>query len=704
MKSKLREKLKLKKNTEQTGTDEKDKLNEQNVEIIKSVGVFELFRFADRLDRLLMILGTLFGISQAITQVFWLRQFRTCVNEFTGYVISREILIAANESLDELNSEFRRDILHQGVAYFLGLGAANVLLVFISTFAWAQTADRQIIRIRFLAFKSMMQQEIGWFDMRSPGDLVNRLAEDVQRIREGFGEKVADTFLLLSRSIGGILIALIEGWKMSLVFMCFTPLVGLSLAILIITLKKFTEKEMNEYAQANSIADEVLGAIRTVVAFGGQKRDSQRYTASLESAKKVGIKKGLYIGVCQLGVNIFLYTSFAVLVWYGPLLVRTDNAYSPGTVMLVFMGILSSTFMIAAVAPNLQSFAEARGSAGKLYEIIDKESLINPMADEGECPDSVRGDINFHNVDFHYPARTEAKILNQLFLHIPAGNTVALVGPSGCGKSTIIQLVQRFYDPENGAVLLDDKDIRSLNVSWLRSNIGVVSQEPVLFYGTVSENIRLGKVNATQSEIEEAARRANAHDFIMSLPNGYDTMIGERGATLSGGQKQRVAIARAVISNPPILLLDEATSALDTESERLVQKALDDARHNRTTIVVAHRLSTIQNADIIYVFEQGRIVETGTHAELMNNRQLYYELVTAQTVAPTGEQQKSVPYHYIPPTEKMASLDYPTEIDTDYDDEDDEDQAIKSRTATLLSVPSKDAPVKSTKKVRISLI
>ena len=262
------------------------------------------------------------------------------------------------------------------------------------------------------------------------------------------------------------------------------------------------------------------------------------------------------------------------------------------------------------------------------------------MSEEGEKPEKFDSTIEIKGVTFAYPTRPDIKVMEDFSLDIEVGKTYALVGPSGCGKSTIIQLILRFYDPLSGEVLVGGRDVRELNTRWLRQHIGVVSQEPVLFDTTIAENIKYGKEGATDEEMKAAAISANAHDFVSKLPDGYNTLVGEAGTQLSGGQKQRIAIARALIRDPKILLLDEATSALDTESESVVQQALDSAREGRTTIIVAHRLSTIQNADVIASISNGRIVEKGTHSELMDKEGLYYELVTAQvstTITPLSD-------------------------------------------------------------------
>ncbi|GBP59392.1 Multidrug resistance protein 1 [Eumeta japonica] len=287
----------------------------------------------------------------------------------------------------------------------------------------------------------------------------------------------------------------------------------------------------------------------------------------------------------------------------------------------------------------IEAFGMARGAGAHIFKLIENIPTINPLLNKGCTPTAVEGNVEFKNVWFHYPSRPDVQVLKGINLSVKNGQTVALVGTSGSGKSTIIQLISRFYDVVEGEVSLDNRNVRDLSVRWLRAQIGVVGQEPVLFNTTIAENIRYGCEEATQTQIEAAARAANAHCFIKSLPKGYDTLVGERGATLSGGQKQRVAIARALVRNPRILLLDEATSALDNASESKVQNALDKASEGRTTIVVAHRLSTIRNADVIYVFSGGAIVESGDHETLMNKKGVYYDMVTIQDL-PELEEKK----------------------------------------------------------------
>ncbi|XP_065186517.1 phosphatidylcholine translocator ABCB4-like isoform X2 [Sycon ciliatum] len=400
----------------------------------------------------------------------------------------------------------------------------------------------------------------------------------------------------------------------------------------------FGTKEQEAYAKAGGVAEEVLSSIRTVVAFGGESKETERYVKELEGARKVGVRKGFIFGV-GFGMAYFLmFGSFGLAFWFGSVFIW-DGTITAGAMLTSFFSVITASFAIGSASPGIRASSIARGAAVAIYNTIDEEPSINSASDAGDKLENVEGDISFDDVQFRYPSRRDVTILTGLSVNIKKGTTVALVGPSGCGKSTCIQLLQRFYDPEAGRVTLDGRDIRKLNIKWLRSQIGIVSQEPILFQDTIANNIAFGSLkDVTRDDVIAAAKMANAHDFILNFPDGYETQVGERGAQMSGGQKQRIAIARALIRNPKILLLDEATSALDTESERTVQAALDAARAGRTTIVIAHRLSTIQNADCIVAVEDGKVTEMGTHRELMEKEDgLYHALVTMQAAVADTE-------------------------------------------------------------------
>nr|CAD7595893.1 unnamed protein product [Timema genevievae] len=410
-----------------------------------------------------------------------------------------------------------------------------------------------------------------------------------------------------------------------------------------------TVKELESYGEAGAVVEEVLSSIRTVVAFGGEEKEAERYTKMLGPAQVTGIKRGMFSGLGG-GVMWFItYCSYAIAFWYGVELIldsryiepdSSQEKYTPAILIICLFGVLAGAMNMGLASPHLEAFAVARGAAASVFSIMDRASEIDSFSKAGHKLKAMQGYIEFNGVHFNYPARSQVKVLKDLNLSIKQGETVALVGSSGCGKSTVVQLVQRLYDPMRATcglqVSIDGIDVKQLNVSCLRSHIGVVGQEPVLFATTIAENIRYGREDATLQEIELAAKEANAHDFINKLPKGYDTLVGERGAQLSGGQKQRIAIARALVRKPTILLLDEATSALDMHSEAIVQAALDKARKGRTTIIVAHRLSTISGADRIVYLSEGKVVEQGTHQELMALKGNYWIQVNADSSSTQG--------------------------------------------------------------------
>ena len=402
----------------------------------------------------------------------------------------------------------------------------------------------------------------------------------------------------------------------------------------------FAQKELQAHSAASSVAEEAISAIRTVFAFGGQEKERQRYESMLKPGMILACKRNFVTGLGMALHWTIIYIALGLGIWYGVrLIISVDDIYTIGDVVIVFWGVTGCAFSIGYAAPFYESFQIGKTSAKNIFDVIERRSEIDTSKNfvGKKLPKDYKTDIEFRNVHFSYPLRPSVKILNGLNLKINSGEIVAFVGTSGCGKSTTIQLIQRFYDVKDGVVMLDNHDIRHLNVGWLRAQLGVVGQEPVLFDTSIEENIRMGMPidqmdNVTIEDIEQAAIAANAHEFISKLPNKYKTYVGDRGTQLSGGQKQRIAIARALISRPKILLLDEATSALDLQSEHIVQAALDRASQNRTTIIIAHRLSTIINANRIFYIDKGQVVEQGTHQSLMELEGKYYSLVQAQQI------------------------------------------------------------------------
>uniref|UniRef100_A0A8C9NMR2 ABC-type xenobiotic transporter n=1 Tax=Serinus canaria TaxID=9135 RepID=A0A8C9NMR2_SERCA len=588
------------------------------------------FRYADEVDVLLMVVGLVAAAANGTGMPLMIIIFGEMTNSFVLSGVCCSVCLTSLMGSHGLLFPCPRY-----AYYYVAIGFAVMILSTIQVWTFLVTAARQTTRIRQKFFFAVLHQEMAWFDITQIGALNTRLTDDINTIREGIGDKISIFLQFFSTFVSGLIIGFIYGWKLTLVVLSVSPLLAASAAVWSTLLASLTAKELSAYAKAGAVAEEILTAIRTVVAFNGQQKALEKYDGNLEMAKRVGMKKSITTNTCLGLSQFFIFGSYALAFWYGTKLTAEDPHYDIGRVLIVFFSVLVGAFCLGQAAPNLESVASARGAAYEVYKIINKKRLIDSSSKEGYKPDKLIGEIEFRNIHFSYPSRPDAKILEGLNLKIQTGKTIALVGASGCGKSTTVQLLQRFYDPDQGevSILLDGRDIRTLNIKWLRENIGIVSQEPVLFATTIAENIRYGREDITDAEIEQAAKEANAFDFISRLPDKFNTMVGERGAQLSGGQKQRIAIARALARNPKILLLDEATSALDTQSESIVQAALDKARAGRTTIVIAHRLSTIRTADTIAGFEKGVMVEQGTHSELMLQKGVYYSLVMQQVRA-----------------------------------------------------------------------
>jgi ATP-binding cassette, subfamily B (MDR/TAP), member 1 len=404
---------------------------------------------------------------------------------------------------------------------------------------------------------------------------------------------------------------------------------------------KAAKKMVEEYSRAATIAEEVLSSIRTAQAFGTEEKLAKLYDENLVGAQRMGYRKALANGFIFASIFGLIYLAYGLAFWEGSRLIA-DGQLNVGLVINCLFAVIIGSFSLSHVVPRIENFAAASAASQKIFQTIDRVPSIDSFSNDGDKPLNLKGNVELQNVNFIYPSRPEVQILNNFSLSIPAGKFTAIVGASGSGKSTIIQLLERFYDPIDGQITLDGYNLKDLNVRHLRSCMSLVQQEPVLFATSIYENVCHGMIGTLldtaspeekYSAVQKACIMANADQFIQNLPDGYETIVGERGFLLSGGQKQRIAIARAIVSNPKILLLDEATSALDTSSERVVQKALDEASKDRTTICIAHRLSTIKNADNIVVMSRGQIVETGTHEQLLNFGGIYKSLVEAQEIS-----------------------------------------------------------------------
>mgnify|MGYP001070529377 CR=1 FL=1 len=582
----------------------------------RRVGYHELFKFADWFDIILMIVGAICSIGHGVMMPLFSIFFGDVVNAFgdpsAGLV----------------------DAVTDIVIKFLILAAAAGVASYFQVTCFMLAGQRQANRIRQRYFKSLLSQEIGWYDTIETGEITTRIANDTILIQEAISEKLGTFFQMFTMFIAGFVVGFVQGWRLALVVLAVVPLLMVCGAMMGKFLADFQSQGSKAYGKAGAVAEEVISSMRTVVSFGGEEREKIRYAGELQYALKAGEKKSHATGGGMAVTMLVMFLAYPLAFWYGNKLVN-DGIMNAGEIVAVFFGLLIGAMSLGQAAPSITAFSSGAGAAAKIYTVIERKSKIDSQSDEGQRPDSARGEVEFKNVKFTYPNRPDQKILHGLSFKLLPGQTLAFVGHSGCGKSTSIALIERFYDADEGEVLFDGINVKDLSVKWLRENIGIVSQEPVLFNKTIGENISFGRSDSTQEEIIAAAKSANAHDFISKLPNGYSTKVGERGTQLSGGQKQRIAIARALIRNPKVLLLDEATSALDNTSEKIVQDALDRASKGRSTIMIAHRLSTVRNADVICVVDKGVIVEQGTHNELMAKKEksLYQELVKLQEIA-----------------------------------------------------------------------
>ncbi|KMZ73429.1 ABC transporter B family member 21 [Zostera marina] len=502
------------------------------------------------------------------------------------------------------------------VLKFVYLGLGSGIVSFLQVSCWMITGERQSSRIRGLYLKSILRQDITFFDMEtSTGEVVQRMSGDTILIQDAIGEKVGRFIQLLTTFVAGFVVAFIKGWLLSLVMISCLPPLAISGAIMAIVISKLETSGQHAYSEAGTIVEQTIGSIRTVVSFNGEKKATKNYDKALTKAYITGRNEGLANGLGMGIVYMIIFYSYALIVWYGSKLI-IEKDYNGGDIIIIIFAIMIGGMSLGQASPCMNAFVAGQVATYKMFQTINRKPKIDANDPNGFEMQDIRGNVELKSVSFSYPTRPEVLIFEDFSLMIPSGTTTALVGESGSGKSTVISLIERFYDPEVGEVCIDDVNLKKLKLGWIRKQIGLVSQEPILFATSIKENILYGKDDATDEEIKKAIKLANASVFIDKMPDGIDTMVGEHGTQLSGGQKQRIAIARAILKNPKILLLDEATSALDAESEHIVQEALLRIMMHRTTIVIAHRLSTIQNADDIAVVCRGKIVEKGSHTEL----------------------------------------------------------------------------------------
>ncbi|CAJ2658715.1 unnamed protein product [Trifolium pratense] len=502
---------------------------------------------------------------------------------------------------------------------YVGLGLFSLVVLPLQNYFFGVAGGKLVERIRSLTFAKVAHQEISWFDdpANSSGAVGARLSTDASMVKSLVGDTLALIVQNISSITAGLILAFTSNWILAFIVLAVLPVVLIQGIIQMKFLEGFSADAKMMYEDASQVANDAVSSIRTVASFNAESKVMDMYQKKCSGPEKQGVRLGLVSGVGFGFSFVALYLMTAFCFYIGSVLVQHEKATFP-EVFKVFFSLTITAVGISQSSTLAPDTNKAKDSTASIFEILDSNPTIDSSSNEGVTLETVAGDIELQHVSFNYPTRPRIQIFKDLCLSIPAGKTVALVGESGSGKSTVISLLERFYNPDSGYVLLDGVDIKTFRLSWLRQQMGLVGQEPILFNESIRANIAYGKEgDATEDEIIAAANAANAHSFISSLPNGYDTSVGERGTQLSGGQKQRIAIARAMLKNPKILLLDEATSALDAESERIVQEALDRVSVNRTTVVVAHRLTTIRGADTIAVIKNGVVAEKGRHDVLM---------------------------------------------------------------------------------------
>uniref|UniRef100_A0A0D3H3B0 Uncharacterized protein n=1 Tax=Oryza barthii TaxID=65489 RepID=A0A0D3H3B0_9ORYZ len=579
----------------------------------------QLFSFADGLDYVLMTLGTLGALVHGCSLPVFLRFFADLVDSFGSHAAHPDTMLR---------------LVVKYAFYFLVVGAAIWASSWAEISCWMWTGERQSTRMRIRYLHAALHQDVSFFDTDvRTSDVIHAINADAVVVQDAISEKLGNLIHYLATFVSGFVVGFTAAWQLALVTLAVVPLIAVIGGLSAAALAKLSSRSQDALSDASGIAEQALAQIRIVQSFVGEERVMRAYSAALAVAQRIGYRSGFAKGIGLGGTYFTVFCCYALLLWYGGHLVRrahTNGGLAIATMFSVMIGGLA----LGQSAPSMAAFAKARVAAAKIFRMMEHKPSME--REGGVELEAVTGRVELRDVEFSYPSRPDVGILRGLSLSVPAGKTIALVGSSGSGKSTVVSLIERFYEPNAGTILLDGHDLRDLNLRWLRRQIGLVSQEPALFATTIRENLLLGRDGATQEELEEAARVANAHSFIVKLPDAYNTQarpggnqwvafercselvqVGERGLQLSGGQKQRIAIARAMLRNPAILLLDEATSALDSESEKLVQEALDRFMIGRTTLVIAHRLSTIRKADLVAVLQGGAISEVGTHDELM---------------------------------------------------------------------------------------
>jgi len=592
--------------------EEKAEDDEKNL-----VPLSQVFRYADCFDKFLMIFGGICAFINGAGMPAFSEVFGRLVNELAtgGANVEEQVTVAAK--------------------LMVYVGLVVMLLSAIQVMTWMTASERQASVLGQAVFGAIMRQDAEFFDKRKPGELAMLMSKDITIVKNATNDKIAIGIMNFGMFLFGFGFGFYRSWRLTLVMLATFPLIAGTAIAMTIILTNIANESQKSYGVTGEISEEVLQNVRTVQAFGQEEREALRYEGALDGPREEGIRKA-FVEAIGIGASYgIIFGSYSAAFGYSAFLVEHGHN-NVGEIIATFFAVLMGSFGIGQALTPIGALAEARGACWGMFEIIERNPIIDNRQ-EGKKLADFQGHVEFKKVKFSYPTKLQDKLFTDLNLSIEAGKTVAFSGASGCGKSSIIALLQRLYDPQEGELLIDGVNLKDIDLSWWRDRVGVVAQESNLFSGSVRENVRMGRVSATDAEIEEACKQANIHETIMSLPEGYDTSVGAAGSQLSGGQKQRIAIARAIVKNPDFLILDEATSALDRKSEVEVQKALDALcqGRKRTTVVIAHRLVTIRNADTIFFVTHddvtgSEIAESGTYDQLVAKGGAFADMVSKQ--------------------------------------------------------------------------
>jgi len=517
--------------------------------------------------------------------------------------------------------------INQIVLLLAGVLVLQAIFSFMRTNLFVRVTSKTLASIRQHVYKHLIQLPMSFFLKRRVGELNSRISSDISLLQDTLTSTVADFLRTMLIITGGIILLVFISPKLTLFMLMVLPLVVMLAVVFGRFIRRYSKSMQGQIADSNTIVEETLQGVQNVKAYANEYYEIDRYTQKTNEVAKTGILGGLYRGAFSAFMIIGMFGSMVAVIWRGTILISSGQMDAGQ----LFSFVLYSAFiggMMGGLADVYARLQKAVGATENLLEILDEPVEVITPQSEIKSENLLSGKIEFKNVSFRYPTRLDTTVLSNISFQVNPNQQIALVGPSGAGKSTVVNLLLHFYDASKGNILFDNHDIQAIPLTELRSQIAVVPQDVFLFGGTIRENIAYGRHDATEEEIVEAARQANAWSFIESFPEGLDSLVGERGVQLSGGQRQRIAIARAVLKNPRILILDEATSSLDSESERLVQEAWEKLMAGRTSVVIAHRLSTIRQADKILVLEDGQIIQAGTHDELVADHEGLYSTLS----------------------------------------------------------------------------